>query len=189
MTNTQQTDIRDLLATALDQGGGVLARVRPEQYDDPTPCREMSVRQLMDHLVGVAGRIAGIGETGLFGPAFPALDEWNGAYARSAEAGRKAWADPAVLERSVRLPWAELSGARTLGMYVSELTVHTWDLARATGQSDIEWDPDVVAASLASMEAELPAQGREGVPFDPVVPVSPGAPAIDRLVAWTGRQP
>ena len=189
MTNTQEIDIRDLLGTALVQGGEVLGGVRPDQFDLPTPCREMSVRQLMDHLVGVAGRIAMLGETGELGPAFPALDEWDGAYARSAEAGRKAWADPAALERTVRLPWAEMSGARTLAMYVSEVTVHTWDLATATGQSDVEWDPDVVAASLSSMETELPAQGREGAPFDPVVAVSPGAPAIDRLVAWTGRQP
>lgn len=191
MTNTQThtSDLRTLLASALSQGGGVLAAVRPEQYDLPTPCAEMTVRALMDHLVGVAGRIATLGETGGFGELeLPAVDEWSRAYAAAAGAALEAWANPAALERTITVPWGEMSGARTLATYVSEVLVHTWDLATATGQH-VAWDEEVAAASLTTMQAELPAEGREHAPFDPVVEVNPDAPAIERLVAWTGRRP
>ncbi|GAA1511493.1 hypothetical protein [Nocardioides humi] len=36
----------------------------------------------------------------------------------------------------------------------------------------------------------MPAEPRGGeIPFGPVVPVADDAPAYDRLVAWTGRDP
>jgi hypothetical protein len=89
-----------------------------------------------------------------------------------------------------------------LTSYFSELTVHTWDLAAATGQHP-HWDDAVVTAALESRQI-LPAENRRAVfeeisaamgldevaiPFAEAVPVSDSAPAIDRLVAWNGRDP
>nr|WP_231514501.1 hypothetical protein [Mycobacterium sp. URHB0044] len=53
------------------------------------------------------------------------------------------------------LPWIEGSGAEVLASYFSELTVHTWDLATATGQQP-DWDDTVVAAAFDAARRILP---------------------------------
>jgi hypothetical protein len=48
----------------------------------------------------------------------------------------------------------------------------------------------VLAAALTAVRRKLPmAQRPPEVPFADAVPVPDGAPAIDRLVAWQGRDP
>lgn len=108
-----------------------------------------------------------------------------------------------VLQRTVRLPWKEDTGAAILASYVNEVTVHTWDLATATGQRPA-WDPQVLslafdgirfmpgqnrAAMFEAMAQRVPALLRGAQPFADAVPVSDDAPLIDRLVAWNGRRP
>ena len=100
------------------------------------------------------------------------------------------------------LPWIQGSGAGVLASWFSELTVHTWDLATATDQRPV-WDEAVVATALAGRDM-LPAENRReffeevaaamgldevAIPFAEAVPVPDDAPAIDRLVAWNGRDP
>ena len=72
-----------------------------------------------------------------------------------------AWSDDAVLERPMALPWIEGSGAEVLASYFSELTVHTWDLATATGQQP-DWDDTVVTAALEARQI-LPAENRRAL--------------------------
>jgi uncharacterized protein (TIGR03086 family) len=72
---------------------------------------------------------------------------------------------------------------------LDELVVHAWDLARATGQDYVP-DPAAVAACAAWVEEfEVPAEVTDGGPFGPPVPVPADAPAIDRLIGNTGRNP
>jgi uncharacterized protein (TIGR03086 family) len=94
-----------------------------------------------------------------------------------------------MLDRLMRLPFATLPGAAAMTIYTGEITVHTWDLAVATGQQP-SWDDTVVAVGLAAAQRAVAAEERgPEVPFGPVVPVADDAPVIDRLVAWMGRQP
>jgi len=186
----------------------VIEGVRPEQLSAPTPCSAFEVRDLLGHLVTVLRRVAAIGRgDDPFGPEVGAdigddrVEAWRAAVANS----RRAWTDDAALSRMVRLPWAEDTGAGILVGYISEITVHTWDLAAATGQRP-KWDPGVITLSLDWIRCVLPAQGRAALvaqakanmpperrdvadPFAEAVPVPDDAPLIDRLVAWTGRQP
>jgi len=73
---------------------------------------------------------------------------------------------------------------------VQEITVHGWDLAKATGQPT-ELDPEIASWVLAVAQRILPPEPRGGeeIPFGPVVPVPPGAGVYARLAAWLGRQP
>ena len=71
--------------------------------------------------------------------------------------------------------------------YTSDVFMHTWDLARATGQ-DERLDPQTCADLLAGMtpiEELLRSSGQ----FGPRVPVPEGADAQTRLLAFIGRDP
>jgi hypothetical protein len=134
----------------------------------------------------------------------PVTAEFERAWSEAAHAVEEAWADAAVLTRTMRLPWAERSGAAMLVSYLNEVTVHTWDLATATGQRPA-WDPQIVSLAFDGIRF-LPAENRAAVfesmratmaperrnfadPFADAVPLADDAPLIDRLVAWNGRRP
>ncbi len=204
-TTLNHTDPRAILDRAIAVGGSVIAGVRADQLTAPTPCPEMDVRTMLGHLVGVLDRVAALGRgDDPFAVAETHVrdDAWSDAWTTSAGLVADAWRDDAVLERPMALPWIQGSGADVLASYFSELTVHTWDLAVATGQQP-DWDDTVVTAALEARQV-LPAENRRAlyveisaamgldevpVPFADAVPVADDAPAIDRLVAWNGRDP
>ena len=75
-----------------------------------------------------------------------------------------------------------------LRIAAADLLVHSWDLARATGQ---RFDPpdELVASTepffLQFLQPELRQMGL----FGEAVQTPPGATPIERLVAFAGRQP
>lgn len=198
-------DPRVILDRAIATGGSTVAGVRPDQLTNPTPCAEMDVRTMLRHLVGVLDRIAALGRgDDPFAVAETEAPDhgWPDVWAASADRATEAWRSDATLERPMALPWIQGRGADILTSYFSELTVHTWDLATATGQQP-DWDETVVAAALDARHF-LPAENRVAlyeeisaamgldevaIPFAEAVPVPDDAPAIDRLVAWNGRDP
>lgn len=204
-TTIRSIDPRTILHRAIATAGRVIADVRPDQLTAPTPCPEMDVRTMLGHVVGVLDRIAalGRGEDPFAVVETPAIDDtWLEAWAIAGARAAQAWSDDAVLGRPMALPWIQGSGAEVLESYFSELTVHTWDLAVATGQEP-EWDDTVVTAALGARPI-LPAENRRALfeqisagmglaevamPFAEAVAVPSDAPAIDRLVAWNGRDP
>lgn len=202
-------DPRVTFARAVALADPVIAAVRPDQLDHPTPCTEMDVHRLLGHLVMAAGRVRAAGrgdDPSTFPDEVTGLtpDELLAAWRTTVHEIQPVWADDALLDRMIELPWATMPGRAVLGVYTNEITVHTWDLARATGQHPA-WDDDVIAASLAAMEVALPAEGRiesfaaieaalpPGAgwtpPFGPAIEVGKDATPIERLVAWNGRQP
>lgn len=205
-TSTSTTDPRPILDRAIATCGAVIAGVRPAQLTNPTPCADMDVRALLAHLVGVLDRVAALGNGEnpfAVTDALVADDRWLDAWRESGSRAADAWSDDGVLERPTALPWIKGSGAEVLASYFSELTVHTWDLATATGRQP-DWDDTVVAAAFDAARQMLPAENRRAlykqisaargfdevtVPFAEAVPISDDAPAIDRLVAWNGRDP
>ena len=206
----QVADPRPLFATAVQTAVPVIASVRPDQLDLPSPCFEYDVKGLMAHLVFVLHRVAALGRGDeAFAPnsmadAVIEHDDWVADWKAAAAKVDAAWADDAKLESTVVLPWATMTGAEMLGMYVSEITTHTWDVAKATGQ-DPEWDDAVCRLALDAMHRDLPMADRTPMwdefkahapanfqfdpPFANAVAVPVDAPLIDQLVGWTGRQP
>lgn len=186
-------DPRPLLRQALRTAGEVIAGVGAQQLGDPTPCPDYDVRQLVRHMFGVIRRTAAVGrgeDAVAVAPVQDVDDEtFASAWADAVADAEAAWSDPAVLGEIRVLPFATVPGAVAAVLFTSELTVHTWDLATATGQAP-EWDPAVVAASLESSKRGIPAEARGGpVPFGPVVEVAEDAPVIDQLIGWVGRRP
>jgi len=77
---------------------------------------------------------------------------------------------------------AEVGGIVAL----TEVVIHGWDVARATDQP-YDVDPTVAQACLTHL-AQFDTSGTEGL-FGPAVAVSDDAPALDRIVGLSGRDP
>jgi uncharacterized protein (TIGR03086 family) len=203
-------DPRLHFVAAVDIATPVIANVRPDQYGLASPCHNYDVKGLLDHLVFVLHRVATIGRgEDAFAPGSlgdPAVEhtDYEADWLAAADSVDDVWSEDALLDSTVVLPWATMTGAEMLAMYVSEITTHTWDLAKATGQSP-KWNDAVCRLSLDTMyrdlpmadrtpmweafQATMPANMQFDAPFANAVAVSSDAPLIDQLVAWTGRQP
>ncbi|WP_290704696.1 MULTISPECIES: TIGR03086 family metal-binding protein [Gordonia] len=71
--------------------------------------------------------------------------------------------------------------------YISDVFMHTWDLARASGQA-VALDEDFCASlldGLSQMAEVLRSSGQYG----PAIPVADDAPIQDRLMGFIGRDP
>lgn len=108
-----------------------------------------------------------------------------GAYRRSAAALQAAAARPGVLERSQATAVGVATGVDRLQWRIVDLLAHGWDLVQATGVV-AELPDDLAEQALTFARAQLPSQPRAGRFADPQ-PIPGNAPAIDRLVAFTGR--
>ncbi len=108
-----------------------------------------------------------------------------GAYRQSAASLQAAAGRPGVLERSQATPVGVATGAERLQWRIVDLLAHGWDLVQATGVV-VELPDDLAEQALTFARAQLPSQPRAGRFADPQ-PIPDNAPAIDRLVAFTGR--
>ena len=161
-----------------------LKGVSADQLHEPTPCSEWDVQALIDHVAGGPAYLLGA-----LGEPVTVVDADAARYADLREACLRALRRPGV--DAVRCPsplgfeWSVVEA--TAGTFMDQL-VHTWDLAVATGQ-DRRLDPDLVQACIAMFLPEMPDRGRAAGIIGPAVPVPPGAPAQDRLLAALGRHP
>ena len=91
--------------------------------------------------------------------------------------------------RGVHQPPHRLDAAREAidRFYTSDVFLHTWDLARATGQ-DETLDPEVCANMLAGMEP-LDELLRNSGQYGPAVTVPDDADVQTRLIGFIGRDP
>ena len=201
-------DPRRHFAATVIAAAGVMAAIRPEQYRWATPCDDLPVGPLQEHLVMVLRRVAAAGRgepvsTWPMDAADVAEGEWLDAWHAAGHDVQAAWSVE-VLDRPTELPWGVFPGREVLGVYASEVAVHTWDLAVATGV-DPDWDQASIEFALDAIHAQLPTADRAPLweatraqlpadypwqdPFGPAVPVAADASTIDRLVAWNGRNP
>lgn len=171
----------DLLAASLAEAEASVRAVTPEQRPDPTPCPDYDVGALVDHLVGWTRSFA---------------ERLSGAEGGTDPGSYRAGDDPAaeLHEAAASMVSSYRSGAPAvaqlpLGMLVGEYTVHGWELSRAIGREP-QVDPAAAELALATLQGMLKPECRgEGRAFGLEVPVDPSAPAIDRLVGFSGRDP
>ena len=71
--------------------------------------------------------------------------------------------------------------------YTADVFMHTWDLARASGQ-DVALEPEFCAQLLAGMESMEEAVRSSGQ-YGPRVEVPAGADPQTRLIGFIGRDP
>ncbi|WP_029136599.1 TIGR03086 family metal-binding protein [Nakamurella lactea] len=186
-----EPDPRPQLARALDQAGRLIDGTDPAQGSLPTPCADFDVAAVVGHLLGVVRRIGVVLDGRPFYEAPSHLDstDWSADWATGRAGTEQVLADAGNLSRTVTVPWGEELGADVLASYVGEMTVHSWDIAVATGRLE-QLDPELATVALSTYRRKVPAEPRGGqIPFGPVVPVSDDAAPYARLVGWTGRDP
>ena len=171
----------DQLAVTAERVGHLVAGVKPDQWSDPTPCADWDVQSLVSHLVlGNAMVTSALTARPMTYASLRAGFEES--TATLAEAFRR----PGVLERSFDVPFGRVTGAMALHLRLTELLVHGWDLARATGQP-VDFAEDVVEQELTVTAPVLAGMPDGERPFAAPVAVDESAPLLTRLVAKLGR--
>jgi uncharacterized protein (TIGR03086 family) len=185
------------LATALDSTERLVAGIRDDQWDLPTPCSEWTVRQLLNHLVGgqrlntrvLSGEpLPDPSRLGRRGGDDQLGDDPAATYRSTADEMLAAFRAPGVLERTHTIPAGTLPGPAVVHIRIVETLVHGWDLARATGQVAVFPD-EIVETEIEISRRLLGGLPPGRVSFAPPQPVADVAPAIDRLAALLGRGP
>lgn len=179
------------LAQAIEAASTVLAGVRADQLEDPTPCASWNVGEVINHMVGGMRFFT----AGLAGEAPPESEDatsgdFVAAYDEAAGAALAAFSADGVLESTVKMPFGEMPGAAVLGLATTDTFTHAWDLAKATGQST-DLAPELATQLLAqSRQMIQPAfRGQDGqAPFGAEQECPDGASAADQLAAFLGRR-
>lgn len=185
-------DIRQAYRRALDDFGALVHRIRPEQWDNPTPCVDWNVRALVNHVVRenlwapelLAGRtVAEVGDAmdgDLLG------DDTLKAFDTSAAAAVQAASEEGSLTRVAHLSFSDVLGEEYITELFADALIHTWDLARAIG-ADERLDPELVEA-CAAWFADTEKGYRETGVIGEQQPVPSGTDPQTRLLASWGRR-
>jgi uncharacterized protein (TIGR03086 family) len=169
--------------------------VSDEQLVDPTPCDGRTISQLLGHVSGLLGAFRATADKDL-GPwtdtnpddgGWPQVqDGWRDELARRGPALVEAWAAPEAWQGMTRAGGQDLPGQVAGMVALDEVTLHGWDLARATGH-DYTCD-DASAQALLDFVSGFDAAGTPGL-FGPAVEIAADAGPFDRVLARAGRQP
>jgi uncharacterized protein (TIGR03086 family) len=192
MAEIAPTELLELFQRAQASFTDRVDAIEPEQWEDEA-LPEWTVADLVAHLVTemlwvpplVAGEPYAEGRfpdatTDLLGE--DPMVGWESA----ADAALSAFAEDDALIRTVHLERGPTPASQYILELISDLTVHSWDLARAI-DGDTELDGELVTASLLIGEA-IP---EDGVPdlYDPPLDISATASPQQRLLARFGRRP
>lgn len=160
----------------------VLHAIDEDDLTRPTPCTAFTVGQLEAHLLGSLSSLTSLAG-GALRPA-PAGD-LESRIAGAAQQAVETWMRRG-LDGTVPAGQQELPATIAASILSVEFLVHAWDFASATGQK-VAVSDEVSTYVLTLAEQIVTPELRESAGFDPAIPISPTAPALDRLVAFSGR--
>ncbi len=170
---------------AQDVFAGVLGNVSPDQLGVATPCSEWTVNDLIEHVIGGnehVGQWSGSAEEPAARP-----EDLVAAHRAAAAAAHDVFARPDGMTTLFKLPFGEIPGQMFIGMRISDVLTHAWDLAAATGQST-DLDPELAVEQLAAVRAFVGPQFRgQGMPFGAEQECSSDRAPADQLAAFLGR--
>jgi len=173
----------------------IVEGVSPAQYSLATPCDDWDVRALMNHVLGTLSLgSALLGDTrpdvNMAPGELPDVDlvgdDPVAAYRVRVEALLGS-ARGDALTRSHTTPLGGMPGAVLGGFTTLDITVHGWDLAKATGQ-ETTLDPSL-ATEVLGFARQTISDTTRAPRIGPEVAVAPGASVTDQLVGYLGRRP
>ena len=163
--------------------------VPPESWDNPAPCDGWLARDVVGHLVGWVPPFLHDG-AGVELPAGPSITtDPAGAWSTMNDAIQALLDDPQQAGRTFSHPQVGQHRLdEAIGMFIlSDVLIHTWDLARATGLDE----------ALESTEVAMLFEGMQGIDemlrqsghYGAKVDIAETADLQSRLIAFVGRQP
>ena len=192
-------DPREHLQRVSDLLSGLVEGTDAGRLDDPTPCEDFQVRDLIGHFTmgrflfaadfaGDTARrdelLGGIPER--FGDV---LGDDHLATYRDASATLDAAVDGIEdVEATAAFFLGQMPISAALETISGDNLVHCWDLARSTGQ-DFDPPDDLVEATTAFFGVLITDDLRAVGSFGPEVEVPEDASALDRLLGFCGRTP
>ena len=173
----------DLWRLTAGKWSEVYGQVGDGQWEQPTPCAEWTVRELVDHTLGWQAQGGG-----LLGAGTAPGDDWD----RIRTSFDALLSDPSRLTGTVP-EFAGIPKQNLVGFLIGDLLIHSWDLARSIGADDT-LPPDVVAATTDGLHHVPPDLLRGTNPLGQkmmgaAVEVPDDASDQDRMLAFTGRRP
>ena len=166
--------------------GGRLSEVT--DWDAPTPDAEWNIRDLVTHVVEeqqwVPHLLAGSTVTDAKRRIQPLGEDLRAEWRLYSLAATAAW-DAVVPDALVSLSYDTVPVIDYLREQVSDVAIHSWDLARAVG-ADETLDEGLVEGVWTVFEPQRDALSASGL-FAVPVPLPEDAPLQLRLLALTGR--
>ncbi len=186
------------LGPAARQLASLLQGITDDQLTAPTPCDEITLGDLIDHIGGLSQAFTGaalkdLGTVTSQGPSADAArlgDDWRTRVPDQLAGLAEAWRSPDAWEGMTAAGGVDLTGEMAGRFALNELVIHGWDVARASGQP-FDVDPRALEVSLqlvTPLADPEQAAGRDGL-FGPAVAVPADAPLLDRLIGLSGRDP
>ena len=183
---------REQIPGAVERFTRVVRAIPANRWNDPTPCSEWSVRDVVNHMTGEHRWVPHLlrGET-----LAQVGDRYDGdnlgadpvaAWEAAAQASVQAWEELDSDEVPVHLSFGLVPAGFYASQMMVDLTVHCWDLARGAGL-DERLDAGAVATVLSFLEPQRDQLASSGFFAAPVVTGS--ADLQDRLLALSGRDP
>jgi uncharacterized protein (TIGR03086 family) len=169
--------------------GDLVRSASSDTWDNQSPVADWKARDVVGHLVEWFPAFLS-GGAGITLPSGPRVTEDPvAAWTIQTDAIQALLEDPETATRMLTNPHiGELPLDQAISrFYVGDVFQHTWDLAKATGQS-VVLDSERCAGMLEGMmpmDEILRASGQYG----PKIAVSPDASAMDQLVGFIGRDP
>lgn len=146
-----KADVTDLHQRSVEHFVRIAAQVRPDQWEDPTPCTDWSVRDLVNHVVSEERwtvplmRGSTMEEVGARFDGDLLGDRPDAAVREAAAGAVDAISEPGAVERTVHLSFGDTPAGEYANQLFADHLVHSWDLAKAIGADD-RLDTDLVAA-------------------------------------------
>jgi uncharacterized protein (TIGR03086 family) len=181
-------DLIAALGQTFSHTSGVIAAVRPDQLDNPTPCAEWDLRALLGHTIGVVDNIGGAvrGEE-LRDPAAFTVTDAAAQFRAAADATLAAWT-AAGLDGETNIGAGPMPKQAAISINLLDTAMHSWDIARATGQP-AALPKDLATMVLGICKGFITDEVRGFAGFAPPVDVAADADPTTQLAAFLGRQP
>ncbi|WP_327705948.1 TIGR03086 family metal-binding protein [Streptomyces decoyicus] len=168
--------------------------VRDDQWDDPTPCTQWSVRDLVNHLTAEQLWVprlvrdgATIADVGAEYDGDVLGEDPAAAWDRAAVAAVAAFSERGALNRTVQLSYGSGPAAAYCTQMMADAVVHAWDLSRAIG-ADEQLPGPLARAALREVEPYASGLNTSGL-FAAAVEPPTGADDLTRLLCLLGRRP
>jgi uncharacterized protein (TIGR03086 family) len=179
------TDELDSAEASLGVLQNVLHPIAADDLSKQTPCREFDVASLTDHLMDSISVIGGAAGAQL--PERDATDSVERQVVAAARPALDAWRRRG-LDGTVKFGDNEAPARMMAGILSLEFLVHAWDYATAVGRT-VNVPDSLTDYVMELAQRVITPEGRTRAGFDDPIDLPADARSLDRLVAYTGRNP